>query len=156
ADPILERDKATGHALQKRDDEPTELYVIYPKDVTIKSQADAINELLDQQVSNKTAIYASEFNDNNIWTLFWDAPLTEAQAEKVKKDPNVGFIGKSAENDYDPTLDFKVDTTHTMQKREEGLRRQRHADEEMRFLSQPIDLDIANFETYVYDGSDGR
>ena len=41
-------------------------------------------------------------------------------------------------------------------KRDEGLRRQKDAAEEMRFLSQPIDLRIENFKDYVYDGSAGR
>lgn len=80
-------------ALEQRDDEPAELYVIFAKDVSVKSQADAINQLLDTLVSNKTRIYASEVNhkvnDEDMWTLFWNAPLTASQAEKVKADPNV-------------------------------------------------------------------
>ena len=34
--------------------------------------------------------------------------------------------------------------------------RQRYAAEEMKFLSQPIDLQLPNFEHYVYDESAGR
>ena len=85
-----EKKPTDGTQLEKRADEPTELYVIYPKDVTIKSQADAINELLDCIVIDKTTIYASELNLDGTCTLFWNAALTEAQADMIGKDPNVG------------------------------------------------------------------
>ena len=88
--------KVPKNALAERDDEPTELYVIYAGDVSVKSQADAINQLLDELVSNKSAIYASEVNDKvngkDMWTLFWGVPLTASQAEKVKANPNVSKI----------------------------------------------------------------
>ena len=87
--PDQEKQPTSDVQLNQRADEPTELYVIYPKDPTVKSQADAINQLLDQYVSNKTKIYASECNDHDMWTLFWNAPLTESQAESLKQDPNV-------------------------------------------------------------------
>ena len=87
------KDTASEDALEERDEEATELYVIYAKDVSIKSQADAINELLATLVSDKSAIYASEVNrkvgGEDMWTLFWGVPLTASQAEKVKADPNV-------------------------------------------------------------------
>lgn len=82
-------DAQPNHALEGREVESTYLYVIYPKDVTVKSQADAINETLHRYVMNKTEIYASELNMNNMWTLFWNAPLTQSQADSIKKDPNV-------------------------------------------------------------------
>lgn len=81
------------NALAERDDERTELYVIYAADVSVKSQADAINRLLDTLVSDKSTVYASEVNRKvngvDMWTLFWGASLTASQAEKVKADPNV-------------------------------------------------------------------
>lgn len=85
--------KVPENALAERDDEPIELYVIYAGDVSVKSQADAINQLLDTLVSDKSTIYASEVNRKvngvDMWTLFWGVPLTASQAEKVKADPNV-------------------------------------------------------------------
>ncbi|KAL8996676.1 MAG: hypothetical protein Q9169_003848, partial [Polycauliona sp. 2 TL-2023] len=59
-------------------------------DATVKSQAEAINKLLDQHVlpGNKSSIYASECNNHGMFTLFWDAPLNESQAEILKEDPN--------------------------------------------------------------------
>ncbi|KAI4283434.1 MAG: hypothetical protein L6R38_002156 [Xanthoria sp. 2 TBL-2021] len=145
-------------ALEQRDDEPAELYVIFAKDVSVKSQADAINQLLDTLVSNKTRIYASEVNhkvnDEDMWTLFWNAPLTASQAEKVKADPNVGGITKSSTT-YDPLLSVPVDSLLPLQKRDRGITRQRDAAEEMKFLSQPYHLGLQNFDAYVYDGSAG-
>lgn len=90
-DPNYEKRPTNNVQLEERADEPTELYSIYPKDVTVKRQADAINRLLDQYVSpaNKTDIYASECNCDGMWTLFWDAPLTASQADMLKQDPNV-------------------------------------------------------------------
>ena len=85
--------KVSDKPLAERDQEPTELYVIYAGDVSVKSQADAINQLLDEVVSDKSTIYASEVNrkvnGKDMWTLFWGASLTASQAEKVKADPNV-------------------------------------------------------------------
>lgn len=83
-----------GKALQGRDEEEaTEVYVIYAEDVSVKSQADAINELLDKIVIDKSTIYASEVNDKvngkDMWTLFWGASLTASQAETIRANPNV-------------------------------------------------------------------
>ncbi|CAO1602020.1 hypothetical protein XANCAGTX0491_005656 [Xanthoria calcicola] len=89
--------------LDQRADEPTDIYVIYPQDVTVKSQADAINGILDRVVVNKTTIYASEVNSHNMWTLFWNAALSESQANMIREDPNVGSIQKSS-GSYDPFM----------------------------------------------------
>ncbi|KAL8890233.1 MAG: hypothetical protein Q9215_002572, partial [Flavoplaca cf. flavocitrina] len=136
--------------LEKRAAELVELYSIYPKDATVKTQADAINQLLDQYVlpANKTDIYASECNRHGMWTLFWNAPLTESKADILKQDPNIGYIGKSNELEYDPTLNYVADLS--------DLRRQKYAAEEMKFLSQPPELSLPNFEHYVYEESAGR
>ncbi|KAL8882518.1 MAG: hypothetical protein Q9198_000498 [Flavoplaca austrocitrina] len=136
--------------LEKRAAELVELYSIYPKDATVKTQADAINQLLDQYVlpANKTDIYASECNRHGMWTLFWNAPLTESKADILKQDPNIGYIGKSNELEYDPTLNYAADPS--------DLRRQKYAAEEMKFLSQPPELSLPNFEHYVYEESAGR
>ncbi|KAL8890234.1 MAG: hypothetical protein Q9215_002573 [Flavoplaca cf. flavocitrina] len=79
--------------LEDKDDDVAELYVIYANDVSVKSQADAINQLLNTLVSDKSAIYASEVNDKvngkDMWTLFWGVTLTASQAQYVKADPNV-------------------------------------------------------------------
>lgn len=84
--------QTTGNVrLDQRAHEPTDIYVIYPKDVTVKSQADAINEILDHVVVNKTTIYASEVNSHNMWTLFWNAALSESQANMIREDPNVSI-----------------------------------------------------------------
>ncbi|KAI4219561.1 MAG: hypothetical protein L6R40_008718 [Gallowayella cf. fulva] len=152
-------DAQPNHALEGREVESTYLYVIYPKDVTVKSQADAINETLHRYVMNKTEIYASELNMNNMWTLFWNAPLTQSQADSIKKDPNVGSIAKSSTS-FDPLMSYSDTTSYTMQKRNTGLTRQRNAVDEMRLLSQPIDLNdfdhyLRYFKDYVYDGSAG-
>ncbi|KAL8846626.1 MAG: hypothetical protein Q9198_011277 [Flavoplaca austrocitrina] len=153
------KDTGSEDALGERDEEATELYVIYAKDVSIKSQADAINELLGTLVSDKSAIYASEVNrkvgGEDMWTLFWGVPLTASQAEKVKADPNVGAIDKSS-TEYDPTLSVTIDDAAPLQKRDKGITRQRDAAEEMKFLSQPYHLELRNFKDYVYDGSAGN
>ncbi|KAL8924380.1 MAG: hypothetical protein Q9172_002727 [Xanthocarpia lactea] len=156
ADHTHQKGNLPKNALGTRQDEPTELYSILPKDVTVKSQADAINKLLDEYVSDKTEIYASEVNDDNMWTLFWSAPLTESQADTLKKDPNVGAIEKASTDHGDPLLNYADGTTHMLHKRDDGLARQRNAAEEMKFLSQPLDLKLASFRDYVYDASAGR
>ncbi|KAL9632066.1 MAG: hypothetical protein Q9204_003949 [Flavoplaca sp. TL-2023a] len=78
--------------LEDKDDDVAELYVVYANDVSVKSQADAINQLLNTLVSDKSAIYASEVNDKvngkDMWTLFWGVTLTASQAQYVKADPN--------------------------------------------------------------------
>ncbi|CAO1602019.1 hypothetical protein XANCAGTX0491_005655 [Xanthoria calcicola] len=146
------------NALAERDDERTELYVIYAADVSVKSQADAINRLLDTLVSDKSTVYASEVNRKvngvDMWTLFWGASLTASQAEKVKADPNVGSIDKS-NTEYDPSLSVPVDSLAPLQKRDKGIARQWDAADEMKFLSQPYHLGLRNFNDYVYDGSAG-
>ncbi|KAL9632611.1 MAG: hypothetical protein Q9204_003720 [Flavoplaca sp. TL-2023a] len=90
-DPRHEKRPTTNVQLEHMADEPTELYGIYPKDATLKSQADAINQLLDQYVlpANKTDVYASECNRHSMRTLFWNAPLTESQADMLKQNPDV-------------------------------------------------------------------
>ena len=90
-DPSHEKRPTTNVQLEQRANEPTELYVIYPKDAMVKSQADAINQLLDQYVlpANKSYIHASECNRHSMWILFWNAPLTESQAEILSQNPNV-------------------------------------------------------------------
>ncbi|KAL8673770.1 MAG: hypothetical protein Q9168_001831 [Polycauliona sp. 1 TL-2023] len=130
-----EKQSTSSERLEERADDLTELYVIYPKDVTVKSQADAINRLLDQYVSpgNKSSIYASECNNHGMWTLFWDAPLSESHAKILRDDPNASPL---------PAKDTLV--------------RQRYSPEEMKFLSQPEDLKLGNFENYVYQESGGR
>lgn len=97
-----EKQPTSSVQLNARDDESTqELYSIYPKDVTIKSQADAINALLDRVVTNKTSIYASELNLDNTWTLFWNARMTESQADIIRKDPNVSSYKRPKEERAD-------------------------------------------------------
>ena len=45
---------------------------------------------------------------------------------------------------------------HRLPKRNEGLLRQRHATNEMKFISQPLEVpDVCNFDDYVYDGAAG-
>ncbi|KAL8891539.1 MAG: hypothetical protein Q9192_005730 [Flavoplaca navasiana] len=146
-------------ALQGRDEEEaTEVYVIYAEDVSVKSQADAINELLDTMVSDKSTIYASEVNDKvngkDMWTLFWGASLTASQADRIRADPNVGGITKSVTT-YDPTMSVTVDGFASLEKRDNGIIRQPNAAEEMKFLSQPYHLELRNFNDYVYDGTAG-
>ncbi|KAI4278331.1 MAG: hypothetical protein LQ337_001100 [Flavoplaca oasis] len=148
-----------GKALQGRDEEEaTEVYVIYAEDVSVKSQADAINELLDKIVIDKSTIYASEVNDKvngkDMWTLFWGASLTASQAETIRANPNVGGITKSVTS-YDPTMSVTVDDAASLEKRDNGITRQGNAAEEMKFLSQPYHLELRNFKDYVYDGSAG-
>ncbi|CAL8579770.1 hypothetical protein XPA_005501 [Xanthoria parietina] len=125
--------------LDQRADEPTDIYVIYPQDVTVKSQADAINEILDRVVVHKATIYASEVNAYNMWTLFWNAALSESQANKIREDPNVGSIQKS-NGSYDPFMSVPNPIPHRLPKRNEGLLRQRHAANEMKFISQPLEV----------------
>ncbi|KAI4215435.1 MAG: hypothetical protein L6R36_009385, partial [Xanthoria steineri] len=86
--PGQEKQTTGSVRLDQRADEPTDIYVIYPQDVTVKSQADAIDEILDRVVVNKTTIYASEVNAHNMWTLFWNATLSESQANMIREDPN--------------------------------------------------------------------
>ncbi|KAL8984377.1 MAG: hypothetical protein Q9205_001640 [Flavoplaca limonia] len=119
-DPSHEKRPTTNVQLEQRADEPTELYGIYPKDVTDKSQADAINQLLDQYVlpANKTDIYASECNRHSMWTLSWNAPLTEFQAEMLKQNPNIGYIGRSDEFEYDP---YTLATWPTLRESEKSI-----------------------------------
>ncbi|KAL8652222.1 MAG: hypothetical protein Q9226_004359 [Calogaya cf. arnoldii] len=198
ADQGSQSGETPNNSLEERDNEATELYVIYAQDVSVKSQADAINELLGTLVSDKNTIYASEVNrkvnGEDMWTLFWGAPLTASQAEKVKADPNVsnnpvstrfelrdkeqdtqsngyrrysiwkltiylsnpqvGSIDKSS-TEYDPSLNAPVDNFSPLQERDRGIARQRDAAEEMKFLSQPYNLELRNFNDYVYDGSAG-
>ena len=70
--------------------EDTANYAIYPKDTTNKDQAKAINALLQELVTDKSQLYVS---DTSRRTLFWAAPLTSGDAQKVASDPNVSFDG---------------------------------------------------------------
>ena len=93
ADQDLHKEAFNSNAIEESDTEATDLYVIYAQDVSVKSQADAINQLLERLVSDKSTIYASEVNDivngKDMWTLFWGVNLTAFQAEQIKADPNV-------------------------------------------------------------------
>ncbi|KAL8844450.1 MAG: hypothetical protein Q9198_011418, partial [Flavoplaca austrocitrina] len=87
---VMRSDPATTYNWKRGPTSLRSSMSIYSKDVTDKSQADAINQLLDQYVlpANKTDVYASECNRHSMWTLFWNAPLTESQAEILKQNPN--------------------------------------------------------------------
>lgn len=61
-------------------------YVVYPKDTTNKDQAKAITTLLKGVVTDPNQIYVS---DTDKRTLFWGAPLTSGNAQKVRADSNV-------------------------------------------------------------------
>ncbi|KAL8851855.1 MAG: hypothetical protein Q9221_003281 [Calogaya cf. arnoldii] len=92
ADQDLHKEAFNSNAIEESDTEATDLYVIYAQDVSVKSQAEAINQLLERLVSDKSTIYASEVNDivngKDMWTLFWGVNLTASQAEQIKADPN--------------------------------------------------------------------
>lgn len=95
-DQDLQEEKVGSNAIEEKDEkviESTDYYVIFAGDVSVKSQADAINQLLDRLVSDKSTIYASEVNHKilgkDMWTLFWSVPLTASQAGEIKADPNV-------------------------------------------------------------------
>jgi hypothetical protein len=62
-------------------------YAIYPKDKANKVQTDAITKLLNELVSDKKSIYASE--NQYLGIIFWSARLTKAQAATVKANPYV-------------------------------------------------------------------
>jgi len=72
------------HPLSSRDDIAN--YAIYPKDTRNKDQTTAITGLLDSLVADKPQIYAS---DKSQGTLFWTAPLSSINAQKVGRNPNV-------------------------------------------------------------------
>ncbi|KAI4241695.1 MAG: hypothetical protein L6R42_011193, partial [Xanthoria sp. 1 TBL-2021] len=81
--------------------------------------------------------------------------MTESQADIIRKDPNVGSIGKSSSS-YDPFMSVPNTIPHLIQKRNEGLLRQRRAANEMKFISQPYEFpDVFNFDEYVYDRAAG-
>ena len=73
-------------ALFGRDD--TANYVVYPKDTQNVDQATEIYNLLKGVVSDSTEIFNST-TDTGSQHWFWAAPLTSANAEKVKGDSNV-------------------------------------------------------------------
>ena len=73
-------------ALFGRDD--TANYVVYPNDTQNGDQATKIYNLLKGVVSDPTEIFNST-TDNGSQHWFWAAPLTSANAEKVKGDSNV-------------------------------------------------------------------
>lgn len=72
--------------LSQRAEDPTP-YAIYPKDKANKGQTDAITKLLNELVSDKKSIYASE--SPYLGIIFWSAHLTKAQAATVKANPYV-------------------------------------------------------------------
>jgi len=63
-------------------------YVIYPRDTMDQYQATVITSLLHGLVADKTRIYCSDTAER---TLFWAAPLSSANAQRVESDPNVRF-----------------------------------------------------------------
>lgn len=63
-------------------------YVIYPRDTMDQYQATVITSLLHGLVADKTQIYCSDTAER---TLFWAAPLSSANAQRVESDPNVRF-----------------------------------------------------------------
>lgn len=65
-------------------------YVIYPRDTMDQYQATVITSLLHGLVADKTQIYCSDTAER---TLFWAAPLSSANAQRVESDPNVRFRG---------------------------------------------------------------
>lgn len=87
--------EASNKGAEAKRAEETAIYVIYPQNFRDKSQADAINKLLDETVSDPTKIYASEVNGDGMWTLFWNAALTESQAAAIKADTNVSNESRS-------------------------------------------------------------
>lgn len=72
--------------LSQRAEDPAP-YAIYPKDKANKVQTDAITKLLNELVSDKKSIYASE--SKYLGIIFWSAHLTKAQAATVKGNPYV-------------------------------------------------------------------
>jgi len=70
-------------------------YVVYPKDTQNKDQATAIYNLLKGLVPDSTKIFSST-TDNGSQHWFWAVPLTSANAEKVKGNPNVRMSSYSS------------------------------------------------------------
>lgn len=73
-------------ALFRRDE--TAYYVVLPKDTQNQDQATDIYTLLKGVVPDPTKIYNST-TDNGSQHWFWGVPLTSANAENIRKDPNV-------------------------------------------------------------------